>query len=241
MIKVENLKTFNWEGALRGMRNPMNSWDKKDSFECPDGGCYFEQCPEWDDEVGGCDCSPGDFIVGENDMKLMKKLCKGGSEHRKYLRQIFISFDLTSNHFFWQEFDTYKVGVTRNSCSKMHKIHVKSFQRDDFSHEGIDQVGGMAEQHFLQTLDTLEWLRQEFNQRQERKYWRAMLELLPMGYNIKATITMDYENALNMIFQRRKHKVFEWRDLCCILMALPYMRVLVEHMDSLIKEDSENE
>lgn len=199
MIKVENIDVYGFETAIRGMRNPMNSWDKSDS--------YYEP-------ANFCDKS---YIVGDDDLALMRKLYRGGTEHRKYSRQIWVGMDITTNHIVWAEFDTYKVGVTRNSCSKMHKIHVKGFEPDDFSHEGISEVGGFAEEHFRKTLEVLEKLRVLFNTTHEKKYWRAMLELLPMGYNLKATVTMNYENVFNIIRQRSNHKMFEWIEFCNIL------------------------
>lgn len=199
MIKVENIDVYGFETAIRGMRNPMNSWEKSDS--------YYEP-------ANFCDKS---YIVGNDDLALMRKLYRGGTEHRKYSRQIWVGMDITTNHIVWAEFDTYKVGVTRNSCSKMHKIHVKGFEPDDFSHEGISEVGGFAEEHFHKTLEVLEKLRVLFNTTHEKKYWRAMLELLPMGYNLKATVTMNYENVFNIIRQRSNHKMFEWIEFCNIL------------------------
>lgn len=199
MIKVENIDVYGFETAIRGMRNPMNSWDKSDS--------YYEP-------ANYCDQS---YIVGDDDLALMRRLYRGGTEHRKFSRQIYVGMDITTNHIVWAEFDTYKVGVTRNSCSKMHKIHVKGFEPDDFSHEGISEVGGFAEEHFRKTLEVLEKLRVLFNTTHEKKYWRAMLELLPMGYNLKATVTMNYENVFNIIRQRSNHKMFEWIEFCNIL------------------------
>lgn len=199
MIKVENIDVYGFETAIRGMRNPMNSWDKSDS--------YYEP-------ANFCDKS---YVVGDDDIALMRKLYRGGTEHRKYSRQIWVGMDITTNHIVWAEFDTYKVGVTRNSCSKMHKIHVKGFEPDDFSHEGISEVGGFAEEHFHKTLEVLEKLRVLFNTTHEKKYWRAMLELLPMGYNLRATVTMNYENVFNIIRQRSNHKMFEWVVFCNIL------------------------
>lgn len=199
MILVENIDVYGFETAIRGMRNPMNSWDKSDS--------YYES-------ANFCDKS---YIVGDDDLALMRKLYRGGTEHRKYSRQIWVGMDITTNHIVWAEFDTYKVGVTRNSCSKMHKIHVKGFEPDDFSHEGISEVGGFAEEHFHKTLEVLEKLRVLFNETHEKKYWRAMLELLPMGYNLRATVTMNYENVFNIIRQRSNHKMFEWIEFCNVL------------------------
>lgn len=212
MIKVENIDVYGFKTAIRGMRNPKNSWDKSDSgVKWVDNNIFDHQ----------------EFIVGENDLDLMRRLYKGGTEHRKYSRQIYVGMDITTNHIVWAEFDTYKVGVTRNSCSKMHKIHVKEFVPDDFSHEGISEVGGFAEEHFQKTLEVLEKLRVLFNETHEKKYWRAMLELLPMGYNLKATVTMNYENVFNIIRQRSNHKMFEWIEFTNILKELPYVKEIM--------------
>lgn len=210
MIKVENIETWGFEHAIRGMRNPMNSWEKSDS----EWRIYTPEYPE---------LSEAEYIIGKNDLDLMRRLYKAGSEHRKYLRQIFVSMDVVCNHVFWAEFDTYKVGVTRNSCSKMHRIHVNGFSASDFSHEGIDEVGGIAQEHFEETVKVLEHLRNAFNNTHEKKYWRAMIELLPMGYNLKATITMNYENVMNIINQRIGHKLDEWNEFVGILRKLPYV------------------
>lgn len=215
MIKVEHIEVFNFEGAVRGLRNPMNSWDKSDSK-------WEIFTPEYPN------LSEAKYVIGKNDLDLMRRLYKGGTEHRKYSRQIYVGMDITTNHIVWAEFDTYKVGVTRNSCSKMHKIHVKGFVPDDFSHEGISEVGGFAEEHFQKTLEVLEKLRILFNETHEKKYWRAMLELLPMGYNLRATVTMSYENVFNIIRQRSNHKMFEWIEFTNILKTLPYVKDIME-------------
>ena len=215
MIKIENIDVYGFETAIRGMRNPKNSWDKSDSK-------WEIFTPEYPN------LSEAKYVIGKNDLDLMKRLYKGGTEHRKYARQIWVGMDIVTNHIVWAEFDTYKIGVTRDSCSKMHKIHVKSFERNDFSHEGIDEVGGFAEEHFTKTLEVLEKLRVLFNETHEKKYWRAMLELLPMGYNLRATVTMSYENVFNIIRQRSNHKMFEWIEFINILKALPYVKDIME-------------
>lgn len=204
MIKVENIEVWGFEAAVRGMRNPLNSWDKSDSIKMNNT-----------------------FIVGNKDLKLAKKLYRSGTEHRKYLRQIFVSMDITSNHTFWAEFDTYKVGTVRNSCSKMHKIHAKPFEADDFTHENIDKVDFVKEE-FWRVLETLEGCRIELNRTGDKTYWRAMIDLLPMGCNLKATVTMNYENVVNIINQRSEHKLDEWREFCEILRGLPYAREIIK-------------
>ena len=199
MIKIENIKVYNIARAVYSSRNAMNSWDKSDSDLEHD-------------------------ILGENDLDLAKRLFKAGTEHRKYLRQIFVSMDITCSQTVWSQFDTYKIGVTKNSCSKMHRIHVKPFEMSDFSHEGISEVGGTTMGAFTTVLETLESLRKRYNATKEKKYWRAMIDLLPMGYNLKATVTMNYENVMNIINQRSNHKMDEWTDFCEVLRNLPYIK-----------------
>lgn len=206
MIKVENIDVWGFEHAIRGCRNPMNSWGKSDSGYGIDGE---------DENV---------FVVGKNDLDLMRRLYKAGTEHRKYLRQIFVSMDITCSQTIWSQFDTYKIGVTKNSCSKMHRIHVKPFEMSDFSHEGISEVGGTTMGAFTTVLETLESLRKRYNATHEKKYWRAMIDLLPMGYNLKATVTMNYENVMNILNQRSNHKMDEWTDFCGVLRNLPYVK-----------------
>ena len=213
MIKFEHTEVFNLEGAIRGMRNPKNSWDKSDSCWCHDTDYDCDECPTLDNcPIGTTPYSSG-YVIGENDMKLMQTLIKAGSEHRKFMRQIFVSVDITAPLFWWKEFDTYKVGTVRNSCSTMHKIHVKEFVYDDFTHEGIDECNLVTT--FKNYLITLEYLRTKFNETKEKKYWRALIEMLPDGFNMKATITLDYENLLGMCSknQRRFHKLNEWSGI----------------------------
>lgn len=222
MIKVENIDVWGFEHAIHGMRNPLGSWPHSDSRPGCEVALYQTFCDRCGFNSAWCGSTPR-YIIGPNDLKLMRKLYQAGSEHRKFMRQVFVSMDVVCNHIWWAEFDTYKVGVTRDSCSKMHTIHVKGFEADDFSHEGLDAVGEWALAHFYQTVDILEHLRKLFNETGEKKYWRAMLELLPMGYNLRATITMNYENVVNMIRQREFHKLDEWRKFVGILKGLPYI------------------
>ena len=212
MIRIENVEVVGWEPAIRGMRNPKNSWHLSDSgyeTEYDEGG--------WDAEF---------FKVGEKDLDLMNRLAKGGPVHAKYRRMIVVYADITCHHTWWAEFDTYKVGTVRNSCSKMHKIHVKEFVRDDFSHEGIDECGGRTVEVFEIVKDELERLRKLFNETQKKKYWRAIIELLPMGFNIKATVMMSYEVLANIYRWRDHHKVFEWSEVCRWIESLPYSEVI---------------
>ena len=221
MIKVENIEVWGFKHAIRGMRNPKNSHSKSDSVYLSHQYCDEDKEVEM---MQYCDIVPA---IGKNDLDLMHRLYVAGTEHRKFLRQIFVSMDITTNQTLWLEFDTYKIGVTKNSCSKMHRIHVKEFTADDFSHEGIDEVGGAIRRHFNETLNALESLRLKFNETQEKKYWRAIIELLPMGYNLKATVTMNYENVANIIHQRSNHKMFEWVEFTDILKSLPYVKEIM--------------
>lgn len=201
MIKVEEIDTWGFEHAIRGMRNPMNSWNLSDTM---------------------------DDIIGDRDLKLMKKLIVSGSEHRKFMRQIFISMDITAPLYWWKEFDTYKVGTVANSCSTMHKIHSKEFELDDFSHEHLTEINKAV---FISYLETLNLERNKFLETKNKDFWWQMIQLLPSSYNQKRTITMDYENVLNMIKHRRNHKLDEWREFVNILMKLPYINIYVEALD----------
>ena len=181
MIKIENAETFNFEGAIRGMRNPLNSWDKSDSvYENPFG-----------------------FNIGEADLNLMKKLYKGGTEHRKFMRQIFISMDITAPLYFWKEFDTYKVGTVSNSCSTMHTIHKKEFELDDFSHDHLRPIGLALLYNIIGALNEY---RKMYLETKDKDDWWQLIQLLPSSYNQKRTITMNYENAATIIRQRTGHK-----------------------------------
>lgn len=234
MIKVEKVKVFNFEGAIRGMRNPLNSWDKSDSVadfpEC--FSCPHENTPK-------CQLSqPERFVIGERDLDLMQRLYRGGTEHRKYLRQIFVSMDIVSPLYWWKEFDTYKVGTTANSCSTMHRIHAKEFTLDDFSHEHLDntltlQLGENNEglgiyitsKSLLEiTIGVLNELRKKFNETQNKDYWYSIIQLLPASYNQRRTVTMNYENVMNIINQREHHKLDCWVEFVKILKELPYMK-----------------
>ena len=225
MIKIENVEVGGWEHAIRGMRNPKNSWDRSDSSECNMSGNY--QCKD-------CHRGISDYCVGDNDLDLMKRLAKGGSVHAKYRRMIAVYMDVTCHHTWWAEFDTYKVGTVRNSCSKMHKIHVKEFVKDDFSTEGIDECGGRTLEVFEIVKDELERLRVLFNETGEKKYWRAIIELLPMGFNIKATVMLNYEVLYNIYTWRNNHKVFEWIKFCKWIKTLPYSEIITGNEKELI-------
>ena len=207
MIKVENIDVWGFEHAIRGMRNPMNSWDKSDSGYGIDGE---------DEDV---------FVVGKNDLDLMKRLYKAGTEHRKYLRQIFVSMDITAPLYWWKEFDTYKVGTVANSCSTMHKIHSKEFELDDFSHE---HLCGASIDHIEMLIDWLNDCRKSYVEQKHKEDWWQLIQLLPSSYNQRRTITMNYENAITIIKQRTGHKLTEWNEFVRILGLLPYIHEIME-------------
>ena len=188
---------MNLDGAIRGARNPMNSWAKSDSY-------YDEK---------------GQFVLGPVDLDFGHRLAVSGSDHRKFLRQVFVTVDITAPLYWWKEFDTYKVGTVANSCSTMHKIHAKAFDRDDFSHDRLDE-GGLA------LLDTtiayLEAERQKFlANKEDRQPWHNMIQMLPSSYNQMRTVTLNYENLINIYYARRNHKLAEWHTLCDWILTLP--------------------
>lgn len=210
MLKTERTSVMNMENAIRGARNPMNSWGRMDSG-------YDEN---------------GNFILGDNDMGLAKRLARAGSDHRKFLRQIFVSVDITAPLYWWKEFDTYKVGTVANSCSTMHKIHSKPFERSDFSCDRLDSEA-------LEVLDSLvaylEKERQKFVADQTGKQpWHNMIQLLPTSYNQMRTVTLNYENLISIYYARRNHKLAEWHTLCDWIMSLPYAKELIA-----VKEDGD--
>ena len=239
MIKVENIEVWGWEHAIRGMRNPMNSWDKSDSYPAVDCG----KCGNVERE-GVCqpkeqDCTPYEcYALGPNDLSLMQRLFNGGTEHRKYLRQIIVSLDITAPLYWWKEFDTYKVGTVANSCSTMHKIQAKEFTPDDFSHEHLlsmannDPMDAVfingtrwdADDALSITIEVLNYYRKRFLSTNEKCYWWQMIQLLPSSYNQRRTVTMSYENVFTILRQREGHKLDEWRNLCEILKGLPNVK-----------------
>ena len=202
MIKIERTSVMNLENAIRGARNPMNSWDRMDS--------------EYDAE--------GNYVLGENDLSLAVRLAKAGNDHRKYLRMIFVSVDVTAPLYWWKEYDTYKVGTVANSCSTMHKIHAKAFERDDFS---CDRMSDFALECLDNTIAALEDRRQKFIETKESAYWHDMIQLLPSSYNQMRTCTMNYENLINIYYARRNHKLPEWHVFCDWIASLPYARELI--------------
>ena len=206
MLKVERISVMNFENAIRGARNPMNSWDRMDSRYAEDGS----------------------FLLGENDLSLATRLAAAGSDHRKFLRQIFVSMDITAPLYWWKEFDTYKVGTVANSCSTMHKIHAKEFSRDDFS---CERMSDFALESLDGTIAALENRRKKFIETKDVSYWHDMIQLLPSLYNQMRTCTLNYENLINMYYARKSHKLAEWHTYCDWIESLPYAKELI-----LIKE-----
>lgn len=203
MIKIERASVMNLENAIRGARNPLNSWARIDS-------AYDEN---------------GNYVLGENDLSLASRLAHAGSDHRKFLRQIFVSVDITAPLYWWKEFDTYKVGTTANSCSTMHKIHAKAFEREDFSHDRLDAEGLAALDALIAYLETQ---RNRFlENKEDRQGWHNMIQLLPSSYNQMRTVSMNYENLINMYYARRTHKLAEWHTYCDWIMTLPYAAELI--------------
>ena len=203
MIKLERTSVMNFENAIRGARNPMNSWAKMDSS-------YNEY---------------GEYVLGANDLDLASRLAKAGSDHRKFLRMIFVSVDITAPLYWWKEFDTYKVGTVANSCSTMHKIHSKPIEREDFSCDRLDE-GGLAALDAL--VAYLEGERQKFcADKTDRQSWHNIIQLLPTSYNQMRTVTLNYENLINMYYARKTHKLAEWHTLCEWIESLPYAKELI--------------
>ena len=222
MIKIEETEVNGFKAAIRGMRNPMNSWDKSDTLYIP-----FSHCDDENDLKIAKLCGGVAPIIGKNDLDLMKKLSRAGTDHAKYLRFITVTADITAPLFWWFEYDTYKVGTVKNSCSKMHKIHVKSFEYNDFTHEGIDEVAKECvslKSTFQTYILILEWLRVKFNETQEKKYWRALIEMLPESYNMRATVLTNYQVLKTVYFARKNHKLFCWHDFCRWCETLPYFK-----------------
>lgn len=229
MIKLEKTKVYGWEEAIRGMRNPMNSWDKSDSFECVEHVPVFgecEECPLNHGEEPHNVCVRGDipYIVGENDHSLMMKLADGGPVHAKYRRMITVYVDITAPLYWWKEFDTYKVGTVANSCSTMHKIHAKEFTMEDFSHERLTGGALIALQSVI--VPQLNADRCEFLATKDKQYWHNMIQLLPTSYNQKRTVMLNYEVLAGIYPSRKNHKLDEWHDFCHWIESLPYSEII---------------
>ena len=223
MIKVENIDIWGFEHAIRGMRNPLNSWAKSDSLAFGTATIYA------DNEIVA-------EMIGPNDLTLMKTLYQAGPEHRKYLRQIFVSMDITAPLYWWKEFDTYKIGTVANSCSTMHTIHRKEFTLDDFSHEHLDAANSV----WLETtVDQLNKNRKRYLETKDKQQWWNMIQLLPSSYNQKRTVTMNYENVATIIRQRSHHKLDEWNNFIDILKELPYVKEIMEETEDESRMDEQ--
>lgn len=248
MIKIEKEKTYGWEEAIRGMRNPMNSWDRSDSrfdLDCDRLAC--RDCPEYGD------CNPEHFdtyktYIGPNDHDLMMRLAKCGRADAKYRRMITVYVDITAPLYWWKEFDTYKVGTVANSCSTMHKIHAKEFTLDDFSHDHLYSTMGESYEamdclaNVIECLNKYRNLYSEANEKlknrdltgaerkhvaaQQKHWWWQMIQLLPSSYNQKRTVMLNYEVLNNMYHSRKNHKLDEWRDFCAWIKTLPYSELI---------------
>lgn len=249
MLKIENAEVFGWEHAIRGMRNPMNSWEKSDSriVDC-DGEC--SSCDAYELVLDDyCTLPLGEnIVIGPNDQKLMTHLAKAGTDHRKFMRMITVYLDITAPLYWWKEFDTYKVGTVANSCSTMHKITAKEFTIDDFSHEHIEELDGdeynMSYDWLLRTVDILNYYRKKYNTAseklkrditnaerkhvlaQQKLFWWQMIQLLPSSYNQKRTVMLNYEVLANIYKSRRNHKLDEWHTLCDWIEVLPYSELI---------------
>lgn len=208
MLLCERTSVMNIENAIRGARNPMNSWNRMDS--------------EYDEE--------GNYILGPNDLGLAKRLRKAGSDHRKYIRQILVSVDITAPLYWWKEYDTYKVATVANSTSTMHKIHSKPFELDDFSHDHMTQ----ETLEFMNTvIDRLETIRLRYIETKNKEDWYDLIQLLPSSYNQMRTCTLNYETLINIYFARRAHKLEEWHTFCRWIETLPYAKELIIAEDEL--------
>ncbi len=211
MIKIERVSVMNIENAIRGARNPLNSWDRMDSS-------YDEK---------------GNFILGPNDLALATRLAKAGSDHRKFLRQIFVTMDITAPLYWWKEFDTYKVGTVANSCSTMHKIQAKEFVREDFSMERMTEDSARVMDSVIEFLESE---RKKYLETKDKAHWHNMIQLLPSSFNQMRTVTMNYEVLINIYYARKTHKLAEWHELCDVIAGLPYASELI-----LVKEESTSE
>ena len=220
MIKIEEVMTYGWEEAIRGMRNPMNSWDKSDTDWHYFGDDVDDPIDfiEWDEE------DPYYFkTIGENDLSLMNRLSKAGNDHAKFLRMITVYMDITAPLYWWKEFDTYKVGTVANSCSTMHKIHAKEFTLDDFSHEHLDNV---ATSLLESVIGHLNLYRTIYIENKNKYDWWQMIQLLPSSYNQKRTVMLNYQVLKNMYHSRKNHKLDEWHELCRVIEELPYSELI---------------
>ena len=238
MIKIEETVTYGWEAAVRGMRNPKNSWDKSDSkwcFECNDDS-PCKNCPCYEDEGDGCTtfCHNVDdlpaFVLGDNDLKLMKQLGGAGNDHGKYLRMITVTADVTAPLYWWKEFDTYKVGTVSNSCSTMHKITSKEISMDDFSIDNVylEDDGIDLKDCFTNVVADCEMLRKRYLETKNPVIWKGLIQLLPCAFNQKRTVQLNYAVLKNIYHARKNHKLTEWHTFCAWIESLPYSELITE-------------
>lgn len=223
MIKIENTDVYGWEAAIRGMRNPMNSWDKSDTIY----GTYYGK------DENGCEVFTKDGLtIGENDLTLMKKLSAAGNDHAKFLRMINVTMDITAPLYWWKEYDQYKVGTTTNSCSTMHKIQDREFTLDDFSIENLYE--DVIQNPFNKIIDCLNFFREIYLLNKDKDDWWQMIQLLPSSYNQKRTVQLNYAVLKNMYFARCNHKLDEWHTFCDTILTFPYFKEICIDLD---KED----
>lgn len=231
MLKVENVEVIGWEHAIRGMRNPKNSWEKSDSGRCHKD--LVRDCVTCVHHNSGyAACAAGGFDVGQNDFDLMTRLRNAGTDHRKFMRMITVYLDITAPLYWWKEFDTYKVGTVANSCSTMHKIAAKEFTLDDFSHEHLSDFSSHPENVqdpltiLSSTIKTLNSCRECYIKEKDNFFWWQMIQLLPSSYNQKRTVMLNYEVLSNIYKSRRHHKLDEWHTLCDRIESLPYSALI---------------
>ena len=218
MIKIENTEVYGWEAAIRGARNPMNSWDRSDSY----WGLWEDESP----------INPNDelfFFVGENDLKLLKNLAKAGADHGTFMRMINVTLDINAPLYWLKEFDTYKVSTVANSCSTMHKIHSKEFAMDDFSHEHLDPFSWDV---LCDTIVCLNINREAFIKTKDKQFWWQMIQLLPSSYNQRRTVQLNYAVLKAMYHARKHHKLDEWRTFCQWIESLPYSELITGREDN---------
>lgn len=223
MIKIECTHVDGWVSAIRGMRNPMNSWEQSDSGY----GCVDKICKSCGFDYNWCG-NTGEYKIGEKDLDLMKRLVRAGSDHSKFMRMITVTCDITAPLYWWKEFDTYKVGTVRNSCSTMHKIHAKEFTKDDFSYENVlDDVATINA-----SLGRLNYARSKYLETKDKRYWYSMIQILPSSYNQKATVQINYAVLRNMYHGRKNHKLDEWSvGFCNWIKTLPYSELITGEND----------
>lgn len=221
MIKIENVEVMGWKAAIRGMRNPMNSWGKSDS------GWHLIGKPGTNQAVANDKYLREKYCIGDNDLNLMKRLAKAGTDHRKFMRMIVVYVDIIAPLYWWKEFDTYKVGTVANSCSTMHKIAEKEFTKNDFSFENV--VSDVATIDFF--LGRLNYARDRYLETKDKKYWYSMIQLLPNSYNQRRTVMLNYEVLANIYKSRKEHKLDEWRVFCDWIQTLPLSELITGGTD----------